>query len=113
MKKLRRFTIAVALDTGFAWMAYQAMSNENQWCWNIVRFWLWWAVILAAASNADGVKEIIVKKGRSIPAWLSLAYDACLSVYLAAYGHFFFAAMVMIMTMCQQAAYTPDAKKAV
>lgn len=100
----------MTLDILFAIAVYNAMSNEIQWCWNVVRFWLWWAVFVSAIGNLKDAKAELIKKGRSLPAWWQVGYDLVLAVWLSAHGHFFYASMALVMSILQTAACTPTKK---
>ena len=92
MKILKWFLVNALIDSMLVWGIVYGNPNAK----NVGLFFLWTYSILAIISILPKDQKIVKKlrkKGRSVPAGVSIFVDICTIVFLAYYGYFFLAVL--------------------
>lgn len=94
------------LNGGVFALAILGVQYGEEWALNIFKFLLWMVVVLygIGLSSPDS-RSALSKKGRSVPAVVSLLFDLSLAIFLAAYGLFFYAALQVIQMIFYEGIY--------
>lgn len=93
----------IAVSSAESALLYYGVFERIAWCWNLLRFSLW--ALMAVTITASFVLSSKVKDSdfaeysksfsRSVPGWVSAAFDCAIAGTLAAFGHFGYAANVL------------------
>jgi hypothetical protein len=99
LKKVGRFLIWVAAQSINYILVYQGLHEHHPMAFNVFKFLCWvfialYMLGLVAEANDPTMQGRLIKN-RSVPGWLSVVSDLGIAIFLAAYGHWFYAGLVM------------------
>lgn len=97
-KKLWHAAKSVGLNVALWWCMWAGLHGAG-WAWNVFRFGAWIVAFtcIMAPSMAKNDPIFAETLATSItPGWLAASFDLSEAIILAAFGHFFFAAMMFI-----------------
>lgn len=90
-------------------LAWYGLHNNVVWCWNITKFLIWlsllsWFFLVIARNSEDKVIKGMRDEGNpGVPLWFARLSDIYFMIFLAAYGHFVLA--LIIVWNCLSGAY--------
>lgn len=107
MRRFRRAAFSLASIAGQWYVLYNGINGER-WGWNIFIFYMWvmtvaLLLLIAVKYNANKWKPV----EKSLPHWTWLSSDMLMTIYLAAFGHFFYATMLLIQDVVAYDLYLP------
>lgn len=92
----------LAVEFGMWTALYLAKFQANLAAWNVLRFFIVFAFIVAFTVPTEKIREVLSKTGRSVPGWLTWALDLLFVFILVSFGHYLYGAMVLITTALVQ-----------
>ncbi len=97
MKKFRNIAFWIVGNGFWYGMAALGMAGIG-WAWNIFAFLTWLVFIIVSLVWYGMTKKFpdVTMPPRTVPGWLDVIFDAILTIALAATGHWFYAALVVI-----------------
>ncbi len=111
MKKVRRNIQWVITYAGIAYLAWCSVYNGSVGARRILVFFAWWVAFGAVgAVCVPDIKELFIKRGRVIPAWLDNSVDWIYILFFIWNGWWLTATALMISTICIESVFL-EAKK--
>ncbi len=117
MRRVRKAVTWLLFNGVFAVLAYMAVVDGVQWASNIVRSVVWVSVILYVLlmffidEMIDSEPEFATTKAmRSVPKWLSVAFDMCLMLLFVYAGWFLIATLQLVASVCLEAIFQKAAE---
>ena len=105
MSKVKKILLWILVNGAFGYLAIQGMFYGVKLMDNVFMFFLWVAVILNTFTGFNHRINKLAPKVRSVPSWLSIAYDIAMVIGLAASGRFITAAAWLWASVCIELAY--------
>ena len=94
---VRRLFSWIATNGGIAALAWLGPHGGNAWASNLLMFVLWFTTLTALfACVNDEVRRKAREKGPSVPAVINVGFSLTLAGFLAAYGWFLYATLVLL-----------------
>ena len=107
--KFKRIAMFIMLTGLMQFCAIYGLLYHVEWAKNIILFMVWaMGIITTLIFSAKDVRNEIRRKGRSVPAWVSICTDLVILIILASVGRFVTAAAMLWQMACEAAIYEED-----
>jgi len=101
MKKFKGWAWWIVFNAITWFTLYEWLFVNNNLCESAFKFYLWFTVVVSILAWIASFNKPIPKSSITVPHGVIFFVDFCVSLVLAAFGHFWYAAFLIISTLFQ------------